>query len=206
MEKIRCKWCGNDPLYMEYHDTEWGVPEHNSKMLWEKLTLEGFQAGLSWITILKKRESFRPFAGTVLHEHADEWFDMRGLDESPFMMYAVNVAADKIKKIPAVCHVDDTCRVQTVTEEQNKHYYNLIKAFKDITGVPVLFNTSFNLAGDPLVETIDDALVTLYRSKLKYLYLPELGVLVTKTIADPEPPEEKLIVETDTDDIVTSED
>ena len=66
--------------------------------------------------------------------------------------------------------------------------------------------TSFNLAGDPLVETIDDALVTLYRSKLKYLYLPELGVLVTKTIADPEPPEEKLIVETNVDDIVTSED
>jgi len=55
----RCPWPGNDALYIQYHDTEWGVPEHNSKMLWEKLTLEGFQAGLSWITILKKRESFR---------------------------------------------------------------------------------------------------------------------------------------------------
>ena len=55
----RCPWPGNDALYIKYHDTEWGVPEHNSKMLWEKLTLEGFQAGLSWITILKKRESFR---------------------------------------------------------------------------------------------------------------------------------------------------
>jgi carbamoyltransferase len=65
------------------------------------------------------------------------------------------------------------------------HYYNLIKAFKKITDVPVLFNTSFNLAGDPLVETIDNALETLYRSKLKYLYLPELGVLVTKTLEDP---------------------
>jgi len=61
-EKImeeRCSWPGDDALYIQYHDTEWGVPEHNSKMLWEKLTLEGFQAGLSWITILKKRESFR---------------------------------------------------------------------------------------------------------------------------------------------------
>ena len=55
----RCSWPGDDALYIQYHDTEWGVPEHNSKMLWEKLTLEGFQAGLSWITILKKRESFR---------------------------------------------------------------------------------------------------------------------------------------------------
>jgi DNA-3-methyladenine glycosylase I len=55
----RCPWPGNDALYIQYHDTEWGVPEHDSKMLWEKLTLEGFQAGLSWITILKKRESFR---------------------------------------------------------------------------------------------------------------------------------------------------
>lgn len=55
----RCPWPGDDALYIKYHDTEWGVPEHDSKMLWEKLTLEGFQAGLSWITILKKRESFR---------------------------------------------------------------------------------------------------------------------------------------------------
>ena len=55
----RCSWPGDDALYIQYHDTEWGVPEHNSKMLWETLTLEGFQAGLSWITILKKRESFR---------------------------------------------------------------------------------------------------------------------------------------------------
>lgn len=55
----RCPWPGDDALYIKYHDTEWGVPEYDSKMLWEKLTLEGFQAGLSWITILKKRESFR---------------------------------------------------------------------------------------------------------------------------------------------------
>ena len=57
--KERCPWPGNDPLYIAYHDNEWGVPEYDSKMLWEKLTLEGFQAGLSWITILRKREAFR---------------------------------------------------------------------------------------------------------------------------------------------------
>ena len=142
--------------------------------------------GKQFVNTVKGREWFRPFAGTVLKEEASEWFDMAGLEESPFMMYAVNVAADKISQIPCVTHVDDTCRVQTVTAEQNEHFYNLIKEFYQLTNVPVLFNTSFNLAGDPLVETIEDALNTLYRSELKYLYLPELGVLVTKTIDNPE--------------------
>ena len=55
----RCAWCGTDPLYVDYHDTDWGVPEWDGRALWEKLILDGFQAGLSWITILRKRESFR---------------------------------------------------------------------------------------------------------------------------------------------------
>lgn len=55
----RCDWCGSDPLYVRYHDTEWGVPERDSRALWEKLVLDGFQAGLAWITILRKRENFR---------------------------------------------------------------------------------------------------------------------------------------------------
>ena len=60
----RCAWAGPDPVYLAYHDTEWGVPEHDSRALWEKLVLDGFQAGLSWITILKKRDNFRAaFAG-----------------------------------------------------------------------------------------------------------------------------------------------
>lgn len=55
----RCGWCGREPIYMAYHDEEWGVPEYDSRALWEKLVLDGFQAGLSWITILKKRDNFR---------------------------------------------------------------------------------------------------------------------------------------------------
>ena len=58
-EKIRCAWPGEDPLYIAYHDTEWGVPEYDPRALYEKLVLDGFQAGLSWITILRKRENFR---------------------------------------------------------------------------------------------------------------------------------------------------
>lgn len=59
MDVTRCGWCGSDPLYTDYHDTEWGVPERDPRALWEKLVLDGFQAGLSWITILRKRDGFR---------------------------------------------------------------------------------------------------------------------------------------------------
>lgn len=69
----RCGWCGDDPIYIAYHDTEWGVPEYDGRALWEKLVLDGFQAGLSWITILKKRDAFRrAFVGFDPHIIA-EW-------------------------------------------------------------------------------------------------------------------------------------
>ena len=138
------------------------------------------QNGKDIVNQVKQREWFRPFAGSVLVEHANEWFDMGGLTESPFMMYAVDVLPDKVDQIPAVTHVDNTCRVQTVSRDDNNHYYELISAFNELTGVPVLFNTSFNLAGQPLVETVYDAFVTLVNSDIKYLYLPELGQMVTK--------------------------
>lgn len=136
--------------------------------------------GKDLVNVVKGREWFRPFAGSCLQEKANEWFEMRNLKESPFMMYAVNVLPDKMGEIPSITHVDGTCRIQTVTEEQNNHYYELIKEFDKITGVPILFNTSFNLAGDPLVETLEDAKHTLQNSELKYLYIPELNKLVTK--------------------------
>ena len=136
--------------------------------------------GKDFVNIVKKREWFRPFAGTVLLEKAHEYFDMAGLKESPFMMYAMDVWPDKQKIIPAITHVDGTCRIQTVTEEQNPHYYKLIQEFEKITGVPILFNTSFNLAGDPLVETIEDALETMLKSEMKYMYVPELEMLLEK--------------------------
>ena len=134
--------------------------------------------GKDFVNLVKQREWFRPFAGSVLHEETNKWFDMRGLEESPYMMYAVDVLQPE--KIPAISHIDNTCRVQTVKPEQNKHYYDLIKAFNNITDVPILFNTSFNLAGDCIVETLDDALDTLRRCDIKYLYLPELQTLLTK--------------------------
>ena len=106
----------------------------------------------------------------MLAEHADEYFDMRGLKESPFMMYAVEVLSDEV---PGITHVDNTCRIQTVTQEQNPHYYNLIKCFHEKTGVPILFNTSFNLAGECIVETPEDAIRTLENSDIDYVYFAE---------------------------------
>jgi len=136
--------------------------------------------GKDYVNKVKNREWFRPFAGSVLKEKSHEWFDMAGLEESPFMMYAMDVWPDKQEQIKAITHVDGTCRIQTVTEYQNPHYYKLIQEFEKITGVPILFNTSFNLAGDPLVETIEDALETMLKSEMKYMYVPELNYLLEK--------------------------
>jgi carbamoyltransferase len=127
---------------------------------------------------IKKREWFRPFAGSMMLEYAHEWFDMAGLDESPFMSYALEVLPNKKHLIPGIIHVDDTCRLQTVTRKQNYHYYNLIESFYQKTDVPIIFNTSFNLGGETLVETIDDAIDTLKRSEIEYLFLPEIMKLV----------------------------
>jgi carbamoyltransferase len=137
-----------------------------------------FEDGKDYVNLVKRREYFRPFAGTILEDDVHEWFDLRGMKNSPFMMYAVNCQPGIAEKIPSIIHVDGTCRIQTVTPEQNKHYYDLIKAFKEETGIPILFNTSFNLGGEPLVETLDDALWTLKNSDIEYLYLPEYGKLV----------------------------
>ena len=130
---------------------------------------------------VKRREWFRPFAGSILKEHAHEWFDLRGMEDTPFMMYAVKCQPGIEEKIPSIIHVDGTCRIQTVTEDVNKNYYDLIKAFYNATGCPIVFNTSFNLGGEPLVETLDDACRTLAESDIEYLYLPEYGKLITVT-------------------------
>lgn len=134
--------------------------------------------GKEKVNRVKKREPWRPFAGTVMLEYSRDWFDMKTLDESPFMTYAINVFPEKQKLIPSITHVDGTCRIQTVTSEQNKHYYDLISEFNNLTGVPILFNTSFNLAGDTIVETMQDALKTLEDSEIEYLYLPDIMKLI----------------------------
>ena len=134
--------------------------------------------GKDHVNAVKHREWFRPFACSIKKEAVHDWFDLAGRDETPHMMYAVKCHDGVEEKIPSVIHVDNTCRIQTVTPEQNEHYYNLIDAFDKIAGVPILFNTSFNLGGDPLVETIEDAVNTLNKSDIEWMYLPEIQKLV----------------------------
>ena len=125
------------------------------------------------VNLVKKREAYRPFAVTVMLEHAEEYFDMLQLPESPWMSFAIQCKPKALKDIPSLVHADNTCRIQTVTEEQNANYYNLIKGFYERTGVPIIFNTSFNLGGESIVETVYDAIDTCNRSMINHLYIPE---------------------------------
>ena len=127
---------------------------------------------------IKKREFFRPFACSILEDKVHDWFDLAGRDSSPSMMYAVDCLPGVEEKIPSVIHEDGTCRIQTVTKEQNEHYYNLISAFENISDVPILFNTSFNLGGQPLVENPIDAIETIVHSEIEYVYYPEIQKLL----------------------------
>jgi len=137
-----------------------------------------FVDGKDYVNSVKNREYFRPFAGSIMQEHVHEWFDLRGMKDTPHMMYAVNCQPGIEEKIPSIIHIDGTCRIQTVTAEQNQHYYSLINEFYNTTGCPIIFNTSFNLGVDPLVETLFDAVETLQKSKIEYLYLPEYKKLI----------------------------
>jgi len=125
------------------------------------------------VNAVKKREDYRPFAGSVMLEHVHDYFEMRQLKESPWMSFAIQAKEKAYKDIPSLVHADGTCRIQTVTREQNKNYYDLIEAFYNVTEVPIIFNTSFNLGGESLVETIYDAIDTCNRSEINHLYVPE---------------------------------
>jgi len=105
---------------------------------------------------VKHREGFRPFAPAVLAHALGDYFEALG--PAPFMLKVWPVRPDKRSVIPAVTHVDGTGRVQTVTPESNPRFYRLIEAFDARTGVPVVLNTSFNVRGEPIVCSPDDAL------------------------------------------------
>ncbi len=138
---------------------------------------------------IKYRESFRPFAPSVLIEDLNEWFDMS--TESPYMLLVADIntkrkiniskneenlfGIDKLNvkrsEIPAVTHVDYSARIQTVSKLKNKHYYDLILKFKEKTGCPVIINTSFNVRGEPIVNSPTDAFRCFMGTELDYLIL-----------------------------------
>jgi carbamoyltransferase len=118
---------------------------------------------------IKDREDFRPVAPVVLEEEAEYWFENARV--SPFMLFVFDVIGDKSERIPAVRHVDGTARVQTINRSQNSAYYDLLKAFKAKTGVPVLINTSFNTRGEPIVCSPRDAIECFWTSPLDALVI-----------------------------------
>ena len=128
---------------------------------------------------IKKREWYRPFACVVLEEDVDEYFDMGGIKSSPFMTTCFPVRQKYGKIIPGIIHVDNTCRIQTVSKT-NGYLYQLLLEFKKLSGHGILLNTSFNLSGQPLVETPSDALETLNNSHLDYLWFQETQQLYGK--------------------------
>ena len=116
---------------------------------------------------VKRREPFRPFAPAILLAEAANWFEIDGAPrESPFMLRVCKFKSDKLGRVPAVVHVDDTGRIQTLTREANGRFYELVRRFHEATGVPLLLNTSFNVMGEPIVETPDDAVACLLKSGL----------------------------------------
>jgi len=121
---------------------------------------------------VKFRQAFRPFAPIVLAERASEIFE--GDEDSPFMLLAKRVRPEWKDKIPAIVHVDGTARVQTVRREHNERLYLLLKEFEKITGVPVLLNTSFNIRGEPIVETPADAMKCFLSTGIDYLALHDM--------------------------------
>jgi len=128
---------------------------------------------------IKNREWYRPFAGSILKEDACEYFDMHHITESPFMTVSFQVKDDKKSIIPGIVHVDGSCRIQTV-DDTVPHFYELLKEFKNKTTVPVLLNTSFNMAGDPLVETVDQAIDTFNKTGINILWFPEKQIMLRK--------------------------
>jgi len=138
---------------------------------------------------VKYRESFRPFAPSVLREDVSEWFEMNV--DSPYMLLVANInhnkkiemnveqknlfGIDKLNvkrsEIPAITHVDYTARIQTVAKDTNKHFYDLISKFKEKTGCPIIINTSFNVRGEPIVNTPTDAFNCFMGTELDYLVI-----------------------------------
>ena len=136
---------------------------------------------------VKKRESFRPFAPSVLREYVEQWFDLEV--DSPYMLLVASVAAGKLlaanpsdlektgierlevqrSVIPAVTHVDNSARIHTVSKDINPRFHDLISEFKKLTGCPVIVNTSFNVRGEPIVESPEDALRCFMRTDIEIL-------------------------------------
>lgn len=129
--------------------------------------------------MIKMRESYRPFAPSVLAERVRDFFEVPGKQEDfPFMSFVLNVRPEWREQLPAITHVDGSARLQTVNKADNPRYWELIETYGRKTGIPILLNTSFNNNAEPIVDSINDAVVCYLTSGLNYLVVGDY--LVTK--------------------------
>ena len=128
---------------------------------------------------VKFRENFRPFAPIVIKEKADLYFRCK-MKDNPFMLFVDEVYPEKHRVIPAVTHVDGSARLQTVQKENNIRLYTLLKKFGEYTGIPVLLNTSFNIKGQPIVETPEDAVKAFISCDMDVLVIHNYMILKKK--------------------------
>jgi carbamoyltransferase len=126
---------------------------------------------------IKKREWFRPYAPVVMAEHASKYFEFKNNEiDSPYMLKVQSILPEAINKIPAISHVDGTARTQTLTREQNREMYDLLNEYSKLSGLHVLLNTSFNIGGESIINSEQDAIFCFAMAKLDYLVLGDLLV------------------------------
>lgn len=142
------------------------LADPRNKMMKEKINSE-----------VKHREWFRPLAPSILEERVTDWFE--GSILSPFMSFAINVRDNKKDKVPAVVHFDGTARLQTVNRDLNHWFHDFLSKWENLTGVPMLINTSFN-DNEPIVESPEDAIICFLNTNIDYLYFFDYGILVEK--------------------------
>lgn len=130
-----------------------------------------------YINTLKQREWWRPIAPIVLEENVNEWFE--NAYTSPFMLHTFKVKKEKLEFIPAITHLDNTARVQTLTEEDDALLYKIIKIFKNFTKIPLLANSSLNDKGEPIINTIEETLNFALRKKINIIYINGCRVELT---------------------------
>jgi carbamoyltransferase len=126
--------------------------------------------------MVKMREAFRPFAPAVTQETVHQWFDVPEGSELPYMIMIVNVQEPFRAQLPAITHVDGSARVQTVSPTDNGEFYQLLKAVGQTTGREMLLNTSFNVKGQPIVNTPQEAIETFLRTGIEFLFLEDVMV------------------------------
>ena len=178
MEKTRCEWCTNDPIYKNYHDNEWGKPNHNDNHLFEMLILEGAQAGLSWLTILKKRENYRK-AFDNFNPKKIANYDQKKIEK---LLQNSGIIRNKLKIHSAIKNAKIFLQIQ----KEHGNFYNYLKTF---TNGKITKNTYDNWKQAPTTNELSDKIsknlkkkgMTFVGSTIIYSYLEAIGIMNNHT-------------------------